>query len=202
MRPRLATALLATAITTTAVAIAIAVLATATATATATPAGAAYAASAARPATITRAAHVAFANCKAQHVTLRVTAPDRAFPPTEQVVVTVQLRNAGNTTCGAPLAKGVPQARQRFTVGPCGALPMTVRNAQGVSVYPGGQIFFCPEQTGLRLGPHSTLRALAYWNQVAYVGPGPSPKSHHAPPGTYRLVVDRAVSIPVTLTSG
>jgi hypothetical protein len=170
--------------------------------ATTAPASAAYAATAAGPATITRSVHVAFANCKAQHVTLSTTAPTHPFPPTEQVALTVQLRNTGNTTCGAPLAKGVPQARQRLTVGPCGALSMTVRNARGVNVYPGRQIFFCPEETGLRLGPHSTLRAQAYWNQAAYPGSGPSPKSHHAPPGTYRLVVDRAVPISVTLTSG
>ncbi len=57
-----------------------------------------------------------------------------------------------------------------------------------------------PIEAGLRLGPHSTARATAHWSQAAYLGSPPKPQ--HAPPGTYRLTVDRAVTVPVVLTSG
>jgi hypothetical protein len=68
-------------------------------------------------------------------------------------------------------------------------------------VYPGSQVFFCPDEAGFRLGPHSTAQATTRWNQVAYTGTGPSPTAQHAPPGTYRLTVDRAVTVPVSLSS-
>ena len=164
--------------------------ATATATATAPSPG------------ITRSAHVAFENCNARHIILSVTAPRHAFAPHEPVTVTVRLRNTGSTTCGTPLAQHVPQARRALSVGPCGTLPLTVRTTGGVAVYPGTQVFFCPEATGFRLGPHSTAQALGYWTGEAYLGPGTPPKAEHAPAATYRLTVDRVVTVPITLTSG
>ena len=92
-------------------------------------------------------------------------------------------------------------------------MQLTVRNKRGVAVYPGPQVFFCPEESGFRLGPDSSAQATAYWNQTAYVdtapgtGTGTAPgaqttaKPQHAAPGTYRLTVDGAVSVPVTLVS-
>ena len=151
---------------------------------------------------ITRSAHVAFENCNARRIILSVTAPTHAFAPNEAVTVTVRLRNTGGTTCGTPLAQRVPQARRALSVGPCGSLPLTVRTTDGVAVYPGPQIVFCPEATGFRLGPHSTSQATGYWTQQAYLGPGTPPKAEHAPAATYRLTVDRVVTVPITLTSG
>ena len=174
--------------------------AAATATAPAGAAGsAAYAAAASAP-TITRSAHVAFENCNAQHVVLSVAAPRHAFRLSEPVTVQVRLSNSGSTTCGTPLAQHVPEARTALTVGPCGTLPLTVRNQGGVDVYPGPLVYFCTEEAGFRLGPHSTVQATAHWSQAAYLGTPPKPQ--HAPPGTYRLTVDRAVTVPIVLTSG
>jgi hypothetical protein len=170
------------------------------ATATASTAGsAAYATPAAAP-TITRSAHVAFENCNAEHVVLTVTAPRHAFRLTEPVTVQVRLSNTGSTACGAPLAEHVPEARTALTVGPCGTVPLTVRDLGGVGVYPGPLVYFCTDEAGLRLGPHSTARATAGWSQTAYLGSPPKPQ--HAPPGTYRLTIDRAVTVPVVLASG
>jgi hypothetical protein len=162
---------------------------------------AAYAAAAER-ATITRSAHVAFAGCNAQHVILSVTAPTRSFTPDEPVTIKVRLTNTGSTTCGGPLAQHVPQARQTLTIGPCGTMPLVVRNHAGVEVYPGPTVFHCPMETGFQLGPHSTARATATWSEAADIefDSGQAPKP--APPGIYRLSVDRAVTVPVTLTSG
>jgi hypothetical protein len=154
--------------------------------------------------TITRSAHVAFENCNAQHITLSVTAPTHAFAPTQPVSVTVRLRNTGSATCGAALAQHIPEAHHTLSVGPCGTLPLTVstEGKSGTAVYPGTQIFFCPQMSGFRLGPHSTVQAKGSWPQVAYVGSGPSPKAEQAAAGTYRLTVDRVVTVPITLTSG
>ena len=170
------------------------------ATATTTAAGSAAYAAPATAQTITRSAHVAFENCNARHVVLTVTAPRHAFRLTEPVTVQVRLSNTGSTACGAPLAEHVPEARTALSVGPCGTLPLTVRNLGGVGVYPGPLVYFCTDEAGLRLGPHSTARATAGWSQTVYLGTPPKPQ--HAPPGTYRLTVDRAVTVPVVLTSG
>ena len=180
-------------------------------------------ASAAKPAakgaaTITRSAHVGFENCNAQHVTLSVTAPGHAFAPDEPVTVTVRLRNTGSTTCGAPVAQHVPAAHHALTVGPCGALPLVVRSTHGRTVYPGPGVVFCPEETGFQLAPHSTAQATATWSQTASIatgvgtgtgpgtatgtGAGTAAKAQQAPPGLYRLTVDGAVTVPVTLISG
>jgi hypothetical protein len=148
----------------------------------------------------TRSAHVALDDCNARQVVLRVTAPKRAFQPGEPVTVEVRLTNTGSTTCGTSLAEHVPQARRALTVGPCGTLPLTVRNDHGLAVYPGPVASFCPDEAGFRLGPHSTARATASWSQAASLGNPPEPR--HAPPGTYRLTVDRAVTVPVTVASG
>jgi hypothetical protein len=150
--------------------------------------------------TITRSAHVAFENCNARHVVLSVTAPRHAFRLSEPVTVQVRLSNSGSTTCGAPLARHVPEARSALTVGTCGTLPLTVRTLGGVDVYPGPLTYFCTDEAGLRLGPHSTAQVAAHWSQAAYLGTPPKPQ--HAPPGTYRLTIDGAVTVPIVLTSG
>ena len=153
-------------------------------------------------ATITRSAHVAFENCNAQHITLSVTAPRHAFAPTQPVTLTVRLRNSGNTTCGGPLAQHVPEARHALIVGPCGPLALTVRSPNGRTVYPGPVIFHCPEETGFQLAPHTSVQASARWNEAADVGTATAgAEPQQAPPGTYRLTVDAAVTVPVTLTS-
>jgi hypothetical protein len=72
----------------------------------------------------------------------------------------------------------------------------------GVAVYPGTRTFFCPEATGFRLGPHSAIQATGSWTQEAYLAPGSPPEAEHAPPATYRLTVDRVVTVPITLASG
>jgi hypothetical protein len=147
--------------------------------------------------TITRSAHVAFENCNARHVVLGVTVARQPFGLSEPVTVKVRLRNTGSATCGTPLAEQVPQARSALTVGPCGVLSLVVRSGSGTEVYPGPAVFHCPEETGFRLGPHSTAQATGFWIQTDSVGARPDLE-----PGAYRLTVDGAVTVPITLTSG
>jgi hypothetical protein len=61
----------------------------------------AYAASNTAP-TITRSAHVTFANCNARRIVLRVTVARHAFQVGEPVTVEVQLSNAGTRRAAAP----------------------------------------------------------------------------------------------------
>jgi hypothetical protein len=180
--------------------------ATATATATAAlaalpPAPASAAGQAG--ATIPRSAHIAFENCNAQHITLTVTAPTHSFTPAQPVIVRVRLRNSGSSPCGAAPAGKVPEAHHALTVGPCGPLSLTVRTARGVAVYPGPVVLHCPEETGFELAPHSTARASASWNQVAYPASTASqveaPSLENAPLGSYRITVGGAVTVPIRL---
>jgi hypothetical protein len=162
-----------------------------------TPPGAAVT----RSATITRSAHLNFENCIAQHITLSVTVPRHAFTPDEPVTFAVRLRNTGGTSCGAPQAQEVPQTRRSLTVGPCGILPVVVRNARGVKVYPSPIAPSCPAELGLLLGPHSSASTTGSWDQTEYLGRPPT--TRQAPPGTYRLAVGPgAVTVPVTLAPG
>jgi len=162
---------------------------------------AAYAAAAPTP-TVTRSAHVAFENCSARQIILSVTVPRRAFTPGQPVTYTVRLRNTGSTTCGDQATNGVPQARHRLTVAPCGPLTLEVRNARGINVYPGPVVFHCPDETGLQLGAHSEDQTTASWSQAAYLVSSPDTQPPQAPPGSYRITVDQAVTVPFTLTSG
>lgn len=154
--------------------------------------------------TITRSAHIRFQNCNAQHITLSVTVPRHAFTPTQPVPYTVRLRNTGSTACGGgSLPQQSAPTRRQLMVGPCGPLTMEIRNATGVDVYPGPVVYFCPNETGVRLGPHSSASSTETWNQSEALGSSGQPaKVQHAPPGAYRLTVDRAVTVPVTLTPG
>jgi hypothetical protein len=158
------------------------------------------AAAAARSATITRSAHLSFENCNTQHITLSVTVPRHAFTPDEPVTFAVRLRNTGGTNCGAPPAQLVPRAGRSLTVGPCGILPVVVRNARGVNVYPSPVSPSCPADLGLRLGPHRSASTTGSWDQTEYLGRPAT--TQQAPPGTYRLVVGGAVTVPVTLAPG
>ncbi|HEX4127688.1 MAG TPA: hypothetical protein VHX67_08950 [Acidimicrobiales bacterium] len=183
-----------------AAAAAVLVAATLTAAAYAAPAGAAARASARAAATTTRSAHIPFEGCNARRISLSVTIPTHAYTPTQQVTFTVRLRNTGATACGSPLARHVPQARQKLTVGPCGTLALVVHNDRGLEVYPGPGVFHCPEETGFQLGPHATAETTATWSQAVYLGRQSEAVPGHAPPGTYRLLLGGAVTVPVTLT--
>ena len=160
------------------------------------------AAAAASSATITRSAHLSFQNCNAHHITLSVTVPRHAFTPDQPVTFAVRLRNTGATGCGAQLSRAVPfpQAGRSLTVGPCGILAVVVRNTSGVNVYPSPVIPSCPAELGFRLGPHSSAATTGSWDQTEYLGRPVT--TQQAPPGTYRLVVGGAVTVPITLSPG
>jgi hypothetical protein len=77
-----------------------------------------------------------------------------------------------------------------------------VYDTQRVDVYPGHLLFGCPMETGFVLGPHSTAQATGTWDQTVVSVGSPTATTQQAPPGRYRLVVNGAVGVPVTLVPG
>ena len=161
----------------------------------AAPAPATAAASAATAPTITRSAHVAFENCNAEHIVLSVTVPKRAFLPTDAVTVTVRLRNTGSTTCGSPVPGNVPRRGSALSVGPVGPSRSSCAPATGSTSTPVRACSTAPRKSVSAWARTARPRPSATWSQIAYRGSPPKPR--HAPPGTYRLVVDGAVTVPV-----
>ena len=164
----------------------------------------AQAATPAKPATITRSAHLAFEGCNARHIVLTVTVQSKAFPSDKPVTLAVRLANTGGTPCGTPANQHAAlPAHRSLNVGPCGNLSLVVRTTQGTNVFPGKAVFFCPEERGVGIGAHSTVRTTADWDLVAYTpsatSPQAPPRPGHAPPGRYRVSVAGAVTVPITL---
>jgi hypothetical protein len=145
---------------------------------------------------VTRSAHVAFDGCAAKNLTLTVsvsTGSGTSVPVRYDVVV----HNNGSTPCGAAF-RSDPAAR-RFRVGPCSSMPATFVDAFGVDVYPGPQVYMCPEFAGPYIAPHAAITATATWSGAEYVATPGGTESRPAPPGAYKLVVDKAVEVPFTL---
>ncbi len=81
-----------------------------------------------------------------------------------------------------------------------------VRTNTGAAIFPGPVAYHCPLEVGFELDPHSTVTAIGLWDQSESL-PLNSPRMpratvRQAPPGTYSLVVDGAVAVPVTLIRG
>jgi hypothetical protein len=113
----------------------------------------------------------------------------------------VTLHNTGRTPCGGAY-RSDPSALRQFRVGICSSMPVTFVNALGVDVYPGPQVYMCPVFAGPYIAPHGTVTTTGSWPGSEYVAHPPgSPRSHPAPSGSYKLVVDNAVEVPFTLTS-
>lgn len=173
----------------------------ATATALTVPA---QAATPAKPVTITRSAHLAFEGCNARHIVLTVTVQSKPFPSDKPVTLAVRLANTGGTPCGTPANQHAAlPAHRSLNVGPCGNLSLVVRTTQGTDVFPGKAVFFCPEERGVGIGAHSTVRTTADWDLVEYTpsatSPQGPPQPGHAPPGRYRATVAGVVTVPITL---
>ena len=58
----------------------------------------------------------------------------------------------------------------------------------------------CTEEVAFSLGPHSSAQATGSWNRIEALGAPPS--YVRAPDGRYRLTVDQAVTVPLTLAPG
>ena len=103
--------------------------------------------------------------------------PPPSRSPTRSCSATRGARRAGRD----PPAQD-PPFRQALIVGPCGSLSVTVRNAQGVAVYPGPVYYNCPFLTSFRLASHATATATGTWNQTELLPTAVTPSTRPRAP--------------------
>jgi len=162
----------------------------------AAPPGAAPAAAPAAP--VSRSAHVAYGGCPAGDVILTVTLPRRVFAPRQLVTYQVSLHNRSARACGprhGPTPSGSPV---KALLGACSEIPVDIEDARGLDVYPGPQAIACPELLGPRLPAHQTVSTTGTWDQMQGGG-RPALRATPVQRGTYHLVVDNTVRLPIVL---
>ncbi len=148
---------------------------------------------------LSRSAHVAYEGCPAADVVLTVTLPYRTFAPGQLVTYQVRLHNLGGRACG-PSDGATPSASPVGTLlGACSALPVDIENAQGRNVFPGSEAVACPALLGPRLPARGNVTATGTWDQRQGAG-RPALRAVPAPRGTYHLVVDDEVRLPIVLS--
>jgi hypothetical protein len=151
------------------------------------------------PTTISRSAHVAYADCPAKDVELTVTLPSRTYGLGQNVHYLVRLHNLTARTCNTGTPAQPELGPPVLALGPCSSMPLSIKNARNTQVFPDAGGIACPALLGPSLAPHATLRATGTWDRVE----GALRSAHipmPAPAGRYRLVIARAVSVPFTLS--
>jgi hypothetical protein len=140
---------------------------------------------------VTRSSHIQLGNCSEKAVTMRVLISGLQYRLSQPVNVIGVIRNHGSRTC--TYLETVAGARAYFA--PCGSFPMEVFNASGVSVWPGPIQPSCPmiSQKELPAGGH--IIASGTWPQTIGFREG----SPAAPPGQYRLVIDKRISFTIVV---
>ena len=141
-----------------------------------------------------------------------VSIPRTTYRRGQNIDVTALIRNVGTTPCtfariGPIPAPGSPQAAKSVGMGPCGAIPMEVRNEKGTVIWPGA--VFCPliSTSGPGLQPGGQLIAKGSWNQEIQPGGGGKTSFHgsvgpvdvRAPRGIYAVVVDQRFTFHIRL---
>jgi hypothetical protein len=139
-----------------------------------------------------RTAHVEFGGCSARAVTMRVDVAPHAGAHAMEATVTVH--NAGSTWCGPHRSTG------SLLVGPCGSVSAVVHDATGVDVFPGNEVYFCPDDTGRGVGPHESASGSFRWTgEEDLASQGTPAPWQQAPSGRYSLDVAGVLVVPFTL---
>ena len=148
-----------------------------------------------------RSASIVYPGCPADAVTVTVSAPRNPVPAGVPVRYAVMLRNGGPQGCGPAHATTTitsGAALKSLLLNPCSGLRLAIDNHRGEQVYPPFEAIMCPLLLPPRLAGEATVIAALSWNQL--VGGGrPARRTHLAPRGTYRIVVDNAVRAPFVL---
>jgi hypothetical protein len=139
---------------------------------------------------LVRSAHVVLGDCSAKDVTMRVAVSRLAYLPPQPVDVIAVVRNEGQRTC----TFGGAGQRNQY-IGPCGAFSLQVFNRQGMDIWPGPVAYSCPMIGLTHLAPGADVVATGSWPKSTVTRDSNGP----APAGRYRLVVDRAISLPISL---
>ncbi len=139
---------------------------------------------------VVRSAFIPLGNCPAKDVVMRVTLARSTYGESHPVGVVAVVRNRSTQTC----TYGGNVGRTQI-IGPCGAFTLQVFDGAGADIWPGPVPYSCPEIGVVALAPKAQVRAFGSWpKQVVTRG-----STSAAPPGAYRLLVDRKVSLTITL---
>jgi hypothetical protein len=156
--------------------------------------------------------HAPFGSCSASDIEMLVSIPHATYARGKDVNVTALIRNVGQTACtferlGPEPAPGSALSNEPVGMGPCGAMPIVVRNKKGTAVWPG--TVFCPllSSGGPGLEPGAQLIAKGSWNQEIQPGLGGKTSFHgsvgpaetRAPRGSYSVVVDKQFTFHIRL---
>ena len=139
---------------------------------------------------VVRSASVPLGNCPAKDVVMRVTLARSTYGESQPVGVVAVVRNRSTHTCSYGGNVGRAQ-----TIGPCGAFRLQVFDGAGADIWPGPVAYACPEIGVVALAPKAQVRAFGSWPKQVVTRSSTSA----APPGAYRLLVDRRVSLTITL---
>jgi hypothetical protein len=137
-------------------------------------------------------ASVALGNCTAKDIDLQARIPRSAYSASQPVRIVVVVHNVGARTC----TFGGTGHRYPEFLGPCGAISLQVYQRGGAPIWPGPIAYNCPAISATNLAPGATFTASGTWPKAIVT----RSSSSRAPPGTYRVVVDQAISFTITLT--
>lgn len=183
--------------------LAVAAVAAALVTLVAAPTRGAVAAAPAAPAAapaalVSRSAPISYGRCPAGDVILTVTLSRQAFAPRQLVTYGVSLHNRSKRACG-PSGGPAPSSRPvQGLLGACSEIPVEIEDPRGLDVYPGPEAIACPALLGPRLPAHQTVSTTGDWNQMQGAG-RPALRATTVPSGTYQLIVDHTIRLPIVL---
>jgi hypothetical protein len=146
-----------------------------------------------------RTAHVAFWECPAKSTSVLVAVDALVLHPGQTLHLSFIAKNLGQAACSyvAPYAGVVPgPTAAALAMGPCGSLPFVVDNKHGHNVWPGTAAFACPALGYAQLASGQVVQGTGSWDLTR------GGSTAHVPPGTYTVVVDKVLRIPLRVTAG
>jgi len=140
---------------------------------------------------LVKTASVALGTCPATDVVMRALIPRLNYSANQPVSVAVVVRNVGSHTC----TFGGTGNRYPEYIGPCGAISLQVDGRGGAPLWPGPVAYSCPAISATALAPGAKFTATGAWPKAIVT----RSSSSGAPAGTYRLVIDRAITFTIPL---
>jgi hypothetical protein len=133
---------------------------------------------------------IALGSCPAKDIVMRVAVSRSTYASSQPVDVIAVVRNNSKTVCTYGGTGGSNQH-----IGPCGAFSMRVLNSSGVNIWPGPVAYSCPMIGPTHLAPAAQVIATGTWPKSVVTRRGTST----APPGRYRLIIARSVTLTIRL---
>jgi hypothetical protein len=140
---------------------------------------------------LVKTAKVPLGNCTAKDVVMRALIPRLIYKASQPVTVAVVVHNVGSHTC----TYGGTGNRYPEFIGPCGAFSLQVEGRGDAPLWPGPVAYSCPAISATPLAPGAEVTATGNWPKAIVT----RSSSSGAPAGTYRLVIDQAITFTITL---